>query len=386
MSKLPYIVFGKPDIQQAEKDELMDSLDSSWLGTGPKVKKFEQAFANYKGIEETQVAAVNSCTAALHLSMLAAGLAQGDEVITTSMTFCATINAIIHAGCTPVLADINSDTYNIDPEDIIRKISPRTKAIVVVHYSGSPCDMDAIMSIARQYKLKVIEDCAHAIESEYKGAKLGTIGDFGCFSFYVTKNMTTGEGGMVIGKQQANIERIKTLALHGMSTDAWSRFSDNGYKHYQVVEPGFKYNMMDLQAALGIHQLARLDANWQKRQALFQQYMSAFSDLPIKLPDQGDVDSKAAFHLFPILIDEKSAAISRDHFMLELHKKGIGTGVHYLSIPSHEYYRDTYQWRTEDYPLAKSVGETTVSLPFSATLKQPEIDYIIETTIAVLSQ
>ena len=385
MSKLPYIVFGKPDIRQPEKDELLDSLDHSWLGTGPKVKKFEQDFADYKSIDVSQVAAVNSCTAALHLARLAAGLSRGDEVITTSMTFCATVNAIIHAGCTPVLADIDKDTYNIDPEAVLRRITPRTRAIVVVHYAGTPCDMDSIMKIARQYDLKVIEDCAHAIESEYKGRKLGTIGDFGCFSFYVTKNMTTGEGGMVIGRQRSSIERITTLALHGMSTDAWSRFSDNGYKHYQVIEPGFKYNMMDLQAALGIHQLARLDSNWQQRRALFQQYMSAFSSLPLKLPDAGAADCKAAYHLFPVLIDETTAKISRDQFMLELHKRGIGTGVHYLSIPSHQYYRDTFNWRTDDYPHARKVGETTVSPPFSATLSQAEIDYIIETIVSLLT-
>ncbi len=230
------------------------------------------------------VAAVNSCTAALHVSMVAANIEPGAEVITTPMTFCASVNAIIHAGLTPVLADVDPATQNIDPDAIEAAITPRTRAILPVHFAGRPCDMDPIMAIAKRHDLMVIEDCAHAIETEYHGRKAGTFGDFGCFSFYATKNVATGEGGMIVGRDAAQIARAKTLALHGMSKDAWHRFGDEGYKHYQVIEAGFKYNMMDLQAAIGIHQLARVDRNWTRREAIWNRYMEAFADLPIGLP------------------------------------------------------------------------------------------------------
>lgn len=378
-----YIVFGRPDIQAAEIDEVVDSLKRNWLGTGPKVKKFEQQFAAYRGVQSNQVAAVNSCTAGLHLSLLAAGIRPGDEVITTAMTFCATVNAIIHAGGTPVLADVMPDTYNMDPRDVARKITPRTRALVPVHYSGNPCDMDALMALAARHGLKVIEDCAHALESEYKGKPLGTFGDYGCFSFYATKNITTGEGGMVIAKSETDINRIKTLALHGMSTDAWARFSDNGYRHYQVTEAGFKYNMMDLQAAIGIHQLARIEDGWSKRKALFAQYHEAFRDLPVQLPVAGDAFGRGAYHLFPLLLNE-GLGLTRDQFMAQAHKKGIGTGVHYLSIPTHKFYRDTFGWKEEDYPVANRIGKTTVSLPFSPALNATEIDRIVSFTRSAL--
>ena len=263
----PFLVFGSPQIEQAEIGEVIKVLESGWLGTGPRVAQFERDFARYKGLHETQTAAVNSCTAALHVSMIASGIGPGDEVITTPMTFCATVNAIIHAGATPVLADVDPVTMNLDPVQVDARITPRTRAILPVHFAGRPCEMAALMAIAERYDLKVIEDCAHAIETEYHEQKAGTFGDFGCFSFYVTKNVVTGEGGMVVARDEHDIGRVKMLALHGMSRDAWRRFSDAGFKHYQVVECGFKYNMMDLQAALGIHQLARVDKNWIKRQA-----------------------------------------------------------------------------------------------------------------------
>ena len=247
------LVFGSPAIEQAERDEVMAVMQSGWLGTGPKVEQFEQAFSEYKGV--AHAAALNSCTAALHLAILAAGIEAGDEVITTPLTFCASINAIIHAGGTPVLADIDPVTMNIDAAQVEAKITSRTKAILPVHFAGRPCDMDALLHLADKHQLKIIEDCAHAIETEYKGQKVGTLGDFGCFSFYVTKNVVTGEGGMVITKSEEDVARIKMLGLHGMSKDAWKRFGDEGFKHYQVLECGFKYNMMDLQAAIGINQL-----------------------------------------------------------------------------------------------------------------------------------
>jgi len=377
-----FLVFGAPAIENDEIEEVVKSLKSGWIGTGPKVARFENKFAKYK--QAQNAVALNSCTAALHLSIIAAGIKQGDEVITTPLTFCATINAIIHAGATPVLADINPNTWNIEPEEIESKITPKTKAILPVHFAGRSCDMNSLLKIVDQHNLKIIEDCAHAIETEYKGKKAGTFGDFGCFSFYVTKNVVTGEGGMVLTKKEEDAARIKTLGLHGMSKDAWKRFGDEGYKHYQVVECGYKYNMTDLQAALGIHQLARVDENWKKRQLIWDQFNTAFKDLPIETPAQIEPDTKHAYHLYTILIDENKSGISRDAFLDTMTKHNIGVGVHYLSIPEHPYYQETFGWKPEDYPIARKVGRQTVSLPLSAKLTPSDITRVISTVKSLL--
>jgi dTDP-4-amino-4,6-dideoxygalactose transaminase len=382
----PLLVFGAPQIEQAEIDEVVDSLASGWLGTGPKVARFERDFAHYKGVQETQTAAVNSCTAALHVSMIAAGIGPGDEVITTPMTFCATVNAIIHAGATPVLADVDPVTMNIDPVQVADRITSRTRAILPVHFAGRPCEMVALMAMAERHDLKVIEDCAHAIETEYHGQKAGTFGDFGCFSFYVTKNVVTGEGGMVIARDDHDIGRVKMLALHGMSRDAWRRFSDAGFKHYQVVECGFKYNMMDLQAALGIHQLARVERNWLKRQAVWRSYNEAFKALPIGLPVDPDSDTRHAYHLYTILIDETKTGISRDRFLDAMTALKIGVGVHYLSIPEHPFYQQTLGWRPEDYPNAMRIGRQTVSLPISAKLSDEDVGSVIKAVFSTIGK
>lgn len=372
-----FLIFGTPLIGEEEIKEVESSLRAGWLGTGPKVARFEADFSAYKGIKETHVAAVNSCTAALHLSMIAAEIGPGDEVITTALTFCATVNAVIHAGATPVLADIDPQTMNIDPKQIERRITPRTRAILPVHFAGRCCDMDAIMGIARRHRLKVIEDCAHAIESEYHGVKAGTFGDFGCYSFYVTKNVATGEGGMVIARKEDDIARVKVLALHGMSKDAWRRFSDEGYKHYHVVECGFKYNMMDLQAALGIHQLQRVEQNWLKRKQIWDHYQEAFHNLPLTRPADPEPLTRHAHHLYTILIDEKRSGIARDDFLNEMTKRRIGVGVHYLSIPEHPYYQETFGWKPEEFPNAMRIGRQTVSLPLSARLSNRDVDDVM---------
>ena len=382
LSKSRFLVFGAPAIEDAEIDEVVASMKSGWLGTGPKVARFETDFAKYKGAKYT--AAVNSGTAALHLSLLAAGLKSEDEVITTPLTFCATVNAIIHAGATPVLADIDSATMNIDHNEVEKKITSKTKAILPVHFAGRPCNMDALCAIAARYNLKIIEDCAHAIETEYKGRKAGTLGDFGCFSFYVTKNVVTGEGGMVVAKNEEDIARIKMLALHGMTKDAWRRFSDEGYKHYYVAECGFKYNMMDLQAAIGIHQLKRVETNWQRRQKIWQVYNDAFSDLPFGLPASVEPDTRHAYHLYTILIDKEKTGISRDEFLNAMTANNIGVGVHYLSIPEHPYYQKTFGWKPEDYPDAMYIGRQTVSLPISAKLTDEDVGDVVEAVREVL--
>src|SRR5262249_19505147 len=275
--------------------------------------RFERDFATYKGVP--QAVALNSCTAALHLALLALDLKPGDEVVTTPMTFCATVNSILHAGGTPVLADVDARTMNIDPGQVRQKMGPRVRAILPVHFAGRSCDMDALVSIAEEWGAALIEDCAHAIETEYRGRKAGTFGDFGCFSFYATKNVTTGEGGMILTRNEDELARIRTLALHGMSKDAWKRFSDEGYKHYFVIESGFKCNMMDLQAAIGIHQLRGVDANWKRREVIWDRYNDAFADLPVTLPAAPEPNTRHAYHLYTLLIDEDHTGISRDEFL-----------------------------------------------------------------------
>ncbi len=373
----PFLIFGSPPIEQPEIDEVVACMQSAWLGTGPRVARFERDFAAYQGLQPSQVAAVNSATAALHVSMVAAGIEPGSEVITTPLTFCASVNAIIHAGLTPVLADVDPLTQNIDPAAIEAAITPRTRAILPVHFAGRACEMDAITAIARKHDLVVIEDCAHAIETTYHGRKTGTFGDFGCFSFYATKNVVTGEGGMITGRDEARIARAKMLALHGMSKDAWHRFGDQGYKHYQVVEAGFKYNMMDLQAAIGIHQLARVERNWQRREQVWNLYMQAFADLPIGLPAPPQTDTRHAYHLFTIMIDETRCGLSRDAFLDAMNARRIGTGVHYLSVPEHPYYRQRYGWRPEQWPHAMWLGRQTVSLPLSPKLTDADVQRVI---------
>lgn len=377
-TKENFLVFGSPLIEETEIEEVIACLRSAWIGTGPRVARFETDFAAYKGVQ--QAIALNSCTAALHLSLLAADLGPDAEVITTPLTFCATANAIIHAGAKPVLADVDPATMNIDPQEIERCITPRTRAIVPVHFAGRPCDMGAIMDIARRHNLKIIEDCAHAIEAEYKGRKAGTFGDFGCFSFYSTKNIVTGEGGMVLAKRDEDTARIKVLGLHGMSKDAWKRFGDEGFKHYQVVECGFKYNMMDIQAALGIHQLQRVERYWQRRSEIWHRYMHEFVGLPIGLPAPIEAETRHAYHLFTILVDEEKTGITRDQFLDRMTAQGIGTGVHYLSLPEHPYYQKTFGWKPEDNPNAMRIGRQIVSLPISAKLSDADVSDVIAAT------
>ena len=377
-----FLVFGAPVIGEAEIDEVVDSLRSGWLGTGPKVARFEEDFRQYKSAEFA--VAVGSCTAALHLSMLAIGLAPGDEVVTTPMTFCATVNAIIHAGATPVLADVDPVSMNIDPAAIEAAITERTRAVLIVHFAGRSCDMDGICELCERHSLTLIEDCAHAIETTWHGQPAGTFGELGCFSFYVTKNVCTGEGGMILTANEVYAARLKTLALHGMTKDAWKRFSDEGYTHYYVAEAGFKYNMMDIQAALGIHQLKRIEENWQRRQSIWTRYQEALADVPVTRPAPVEADTRHACHLYTLLIDEAAAGISRDAFLDGMTAENIGIGVHYLSIPEHPYYQERFSWRPEACPAAQRVGCQTVSLPLSAALSDVDVDDVITATRKVL--
>lgn len=382
VSRENYLVFGQPLIEEAEIEEVIRTMRSAWLGTGPKVAAFEKLIAEYKGTK--YAVALNSCSAGLHLSCLALGLGRGDEVIVPAMTFCATINAIIHAGATPILVDVEPETFNIDPADVRRKLSAKTKAIMPVHFAGRACDMGALIAIAREYGLKIIEDCAHAIETEHDGQKAGAIGDCGVLSFYSTKNIVTGEGGMVLTDDAEVAARVKMLGLHGMSQDAWKRFSDNGYKHYDVLEVGFKYNMMDLQAAIGMHQISRVEKYWKRRWHIWQEYDRGFADLPVRLPARFCPRSRHALHLYTLLIDEAESPVTRDEFIVALHRRNIGTGVHYRAIPTHPVYRQRFGWRQEDYPIAHAIGQSTVSIPLSAKLSDDDVNDVINAVRDVL--
>jgi dTDP-4-amino-4,6-dideoxygalactose transaminase len=316
--------------------------------------------------------------------MLAIGIKPGDEVIVPTMTFAATANAVIHAGGRPVFADCERDTMNIDPADIERKITRHTKAIIPVHFAGRPCNMKAIMCIAKKNKLKVIEDCAHAIESEYHGKKTGTFGELGCFSFYVTKNIVTGEGGMVVTDKKEYADEIKVLGLHGLSKDAWRRFGDQGYKHYQVVYAGFKYNMMDIQAAIGIHQLPRISKYWKRRKEIWDQYDRSFVNLPVFTPAPPETNTRHALHLYTLLLDIDNLDITRDQFMDKMTKNNIGIGVHYIALHLHPYYRKTFGYKKGDFPNAEWISERTVSLPLSAKLSGKDVDDIVSSVKSIL--
>lgn len=378
----PYIVFGSPVIAEEELEAVTRTLASCWIGTGARVQELQETFAHHCGAKHA--IAASSCTAALHLAMVASGFGPGDEVITSPMTFCATANAVVHTGAVPVFADCERDTMNIDPRAIEAAITPRTKAIIPVHFAGRPANLNAITEIAKRRGLLVIEDAAHAIEAAYHGKKIGSISNITCFSFYVTKNMTTGEGGMVTTNDSDLAERIHIYGLHGMSADAWSRFSDKGYKHYDVIFPGFKYNLTDLAASLGLAQFPKLEGWLRRRHELWSRYDEAFADLPVTLPAPAEHGTLHARHLYTILIHD-DAPVSRDDFMSQMHKRGIGTGVHYRALHTHPYYRDRFGYRPEQFPNANYIGQRTVSLPLTAKLKDVDVDRIIKATREILT-
>jgi dTDP-4-amino-4,6-dideoxygalactose transaminase len=358
-----YLVFGAPSIGAEEKAEVLACMDSGWLGSGPRVAELERRLQTY--LDAPAVVAVNSCTAALHLSLRVLDLPPGSEVITTAMTFCATANAIVHAGCEPVFADCDRATLTIDPEDVRRRITPRTRVIVPVHFAGRPCDMAALSRIAEEHGLALVEDAAHALEATVGGRHCGTFGDFGCFSFYVTKSLTTVEGGLVVASDPRTVDRLKTLALHGMTADAWRRYGDQGFVHYEVVEPGFKYNLTDLAASIGLHQLVGLEARWQRRREIWTFYQDELGALPLHLPAPEAPGTRHALHLFTCLVDDTKTSVTRDQVLARLHALRIGAGVHYRAVHEHPFYRRAYGARTGKLPNAEWVGARTFSLPLT---------------------
>jgi dTDP-4-amino-4,6-dideoxygalactose transaminase len=360
---------------------VVETLRSGWLSTGPRCQKFQELFREYIGCGHA--IALNSCTAGLELGLEALGVGPGDEVITTPLTFCATANVIVHRGAKPVFVDVDRETGNIDPEQVLRAITPKTKAILPVHLYGRPCPMDELMIIAREHGLYVIEDAAHASEAWYRGAKIGTIGDITVYSFYATKNLVTGEGGMLCTNNEMVAEEIRSKHLHGLSRDAWKRYSEEGFQPYDVVAAGYKYNMMDIQAALGIHQLARLEENLKIRERHWQAYDEAFADVteivtphPMLEP-QGFGKTRHARHLYTILLDLDRLGISRWEFINALKEENIGTGIHFIALHLHSFYQERFGCKRGDFPNAEFISDRTVSLPLSSGLGQEDIDDVI---------
>ena len=354
---LPYCL---PLIGEAEIDEVVDSLRSGWVTTGPKVKRFEEAFAAYTGARHA--IAVSSCTAALHASLAALNIGPGDEVIVPTLTFCATANVVVHLGATPVIVDVD-ENYYISPEATRKAISPRTKAIVPVHYAGQACSLRDIRTIADAHGIPIVEDAAHAAGAVYEGGMIGSHGRAVCFSFYAIKNMTTGEGGMITTNDDDLAARMRLLSLHGMSRDAWKRYTEAGSWFYEVLEAGYKYNMTDIQAALGIHQLRRLDGFIQRRNEIAAIYDAAFSDLPgIILPPRLPGRSHT-FHLYPIRLASDAVFVTRSEFIDELRARNIGASVHFIPLHRHAFYRERFGYKAEQFPVAEQIYRGLLSLP-----------------------
>lgn len=368
-------MFGQPDIREPEIEEVVATLRSGWIGTGPRTKQFEAEFAEYVGAEHA--IALNSCTAGLHLSLLALGIGPGDEVITSALTFTATVNVILHVGATPVLVDVDPVSQNMDPGSVRCAITDRTRAIIPVHMAGWPCDMEALLEIAAEHGLKIVEDAAHATESTADGRKVGTIGDLTAFSFYVTKNVVTGEGGMVTTDDESLANDLRVRSLHGMSRDAWKRYSSSGFQHYDVVVPGWKYNMTDMQAALGIHQLRRVEANLVRRNEVWGAYLEGLGGIPgIALPKPYERGVHAR-HLFAISVDQAAAGISRDDLIPALVERNIGTGVHFRPIHAHSYFARLLGHPWGSFPEAERIGEQTLSLPLSSRLTDDDVADVV---------
>jgi len=377
-----YLVFGQPIIEKEEIEEVISSLSSGWIGTGPKVAQFESDFKDYIGSK--YAVAVSSCTAGLHLSVLAMGVTPGDEVILPAMTFAATANAVVHTGAKPVFVDVDKYEMTIDADDIRRKITSKTKAIIPVHFAGRACNIRVLEKIALEHNLIIIHDAAHAVETEYAGKKIGCFKHIANFSFYVTKNITTAEGGMITTDNEELAQKLKIYALHGMSKDAWKRFSDDGYRHYEIIYPGYKYNMTDLQAAIGIQQLKKVERFAKRRNEIWGVYKKELSNLPLILPPDPAKFTSHALHLFTVMVDTSQTKITRDELINKLHRMKIGTGVHYIALHLQPYYRDCFGYKRGDFPNAEFISDRTFSIPFSAKLTDEDVQDVISSLKEIL--
>lgn len=388
-----FLSFSPPLIGEEEINEVVDTLRSEWITTGPKVKRFERDFAQF--VHAPDALAVSSCTAALHLSLLALGIGAGDAVITTPLTFCSGIHVIEHVGATPILSDVEPDTLNLDPDGVRRqidlaetKLGRRVKAIMPVHLYGHPCDRDAILKVAAEYHLAVIEDAAHALPAAYHSRPIGSVSPsdsvpvLTCFSFYATKNLTTAEGGMLTG-HKGLLDQARLWSLHGMDHDAWQRYGANGSWHYDVICPGFKYNMTDMQAALGIWQLRKLPQFHARRIAIAQRYNSVFrSCAELEIPtERGDVQH--GWHIYVLRLRDQ-APVLRDRFILEMRDRNIGCSVHFIPAHLHRYYREKYRYKPGQFPVAMNEYQRMVSLPLSPGMTDEDVEDVISAVLDIV--
>jgi dTDP-4-amino-4,6-dideoxygalactose transaminase len=369
-----FLPFSPPDVGEEEIAEIVDTLRSGWITTGPKTRRFETEFAG--AIGSPGALALNSCTAGLHVALATLGIGEGDEVITTPMTFAASANVIEHVRATPVLVDVEPDTLNIDPDAIARAITPRTRAVIPVHYAGHPVELDAIEALARSRGIHIIEDAAHALPASYRGRKIGSGSNPVAFSFYATKNLTTGEGGMLTGDPEF-LDRARMFSLHGMSRDAWKRYDKGGSWFYEILMPGFKYNMTDPQAALGLVQLRRLESFMERRREIVATYNAAFEgEEALQIPAaRAHVDH--AWHLYVLRLRPEMLSIDRNRFINELTARQIGTSVHFIPLHVHPYYRDRYSYTPDSYPIAYESYTRMLSIPLNTRMTDADVEDVI---------
>jgi dTDP-4-amino-4,6-dideoxygalactose transaminase len=378
------LLFGAPALDEDEINEMIDTLRSGWIGTGPKCVTFENEFAKYIGVQHA--VAVNSCTAALHLSLIASGIQSGDEVVTTPLTFAATANVVIHQGAVPVFADIDPTTLNIDPNNVDRAITKRTKAILPVHFGGLPCAMDELNGISKDHGLVVIEDAAHAVGARYQGKMIGNLGNLTCFSFYANKNLTTGEGGMVTTNDEAAADLLSIYRLHGLNRDAWKRYHSHRLMLSDTIYPGYKYNLTDMQASLGIHQLRKLEKFLDVRENYAEMYDNAFTNIPgVRLqPRPKDKKTRHALHLYVLIIDPDQFCVDRNQIVAALIAENVGAAIHYRALHTHPYYRDRFGYKPDDFPNAAKIGDNIFSLPLTPGMSQADTQDVIEAVNKVL--
>jgi len=378
------IPFHKPFYDDDEINGIVDTIKSGWWTTGPKTIRFENEFNKFIGSK--YAVSASSWTAAAHLSLEAIGIKAGDEVIIPSITFTATAEIICYFNATPVIVDVQPETFNIDPQKIEEAITDKTKAIIPVHYGGQPCDMDEIMAIAKKYNLKVIEDAAHSLPAYYKNKMIGTIGDVTCFSFYATKTLATGEGGMLCTDDEKIAARCSIMRLHGISKDAWKRYSAEGSWYYEVVAPGFKYNFTDLQAALGLSQLKKINIMLNMRKYIYKFYNDSLKDEPLITLYEIKKDRQSAFHLYPLQINFEMLKINRSQFIDKLKEAGIGASVHFIPLYRHPYYKESFNLNIEDYPVSEQIYAGLISLPIWPGLTDEQLTYIVDTVKKVLME
>ena len=374
-----FLPFALPDLDETEYIEMRDALDSGWITTGPKTKQFEASFA--KAVGSKHAIAVNSCTAAMHLGLEALGLEPGDEVITTPYTFAATAEVIRYLGARPVFVDVEAEAFNINPMDIESAITHRTRALLPVHLAGHPADMDAILNIACKHSLPVIEDAAHAFPTRYNGAIVGSIGDMTCFSFYATKTITTGEGGMITTDNDDWADRCRIMSLHGISRDAWKRYTVEGNWYYEIVAPGYKYNMTDVAAAMGLAQLRKANRMWLRRKQIAVKFNEAFVGIPSLQVPHDDPEMQHAWHLYMLRLNLEQLTIDRARFLEELKGLGIGCSVHFIPLHIHPYYRDLYGYKPNDFPIAYREYLREISLPIYSKMTDDDVQRVIDAVI-----